>query len=38
MECHIISISSDWLLIFKIDEKRNTLNLARTGTHSELFG
>jgi mRNA interferase YafQ len=38
VECHIMSISSDWLLIFKIDKKQKTLNLARTGTHSELFG
>lgn len=37
MEYHIKSISSDWLLIFKKDEKQQTLNLARTGTHSELF-
>jgi len=31
-ECHI---EPDWLLIYKIED--NTLNLARTGTHSELF-
>lgn len=38
MECHITSISCDWLLVYKIDEKHKTLNLARMGTHSELFG
>ena len=38
MGCHITSISCDWLLVYKIDEKQKTLNLARTGTHSELFG
>jgi mRNA interferase YafQ len=38
MECHVTSISYDWLLIYKVDEKRKVLNLARTGTHSELFG
>ena len=37
MECHIGSISSDWLLIFKIDKEQKILKLARTGTHSELF-
>ena len=38
MECHIGTISSDWLLIYKIDIKQKILKLARTGTHSELFG
>ncbi len=38
MECHITSISCDWLLIYQLDEKQKTLNLARTGTHSELSG
>jgi len=38
MECHIGNISSDWLLIYKINKKKRTLKLARTGTHSELFG
>ena len=37
-ECHIGSISSDWLLIYKIDKKEKVLKLARTGSHSELFG
>ncbi|MDQ2863172.1 MAG: type II toxin-antitoxin system YafQ family toxin [Bacteroidota bacterium] len=34
LECHI---APDWLLIWKIDEKNNILNLVRTGTHSDLF-
>ena len=37
LECHILSVASDWLLIYKIDKENSTLNLARTGTHSELF-
>jgi mRNA interferase YafQ len=37
MECHIGTISSDWILIYKIDEKQKILMLARIGTHSELF-
>lgn len=32
-ECHI---SPDWLLIYRYNV--NTLELFRTGTHSELFG
>lgn len=32
-ECHI---SSDWLLIYRIDE--NELYLDCTGTHADLFG
>ena len=32
-ECHI---TPDWLLIYKQTETE--LNLARTGTHSDLFG
>lgn len=31
-ECHI---EPDWLLIYRIDER--TLELARTGSHSDLF-
>jgi mRNA interferase YafQ len=38
MECHIGTISSDWILIYKIDKTESVLKLARTGTHSELFG
>ncbi len=32
-ECHI---SGDWLLIYRLDE--DTVFLARSGTHSDLFG
>lgn len=31
-ECHI---QPDWLLIYKYDDE--TLNLTRTGSHSDLF-
>jgi len=33
-ECHI---QSDWLLIWRINEKTNSMILIRTGTHSDLF-
>jgi len=33
-ECHI---TSDWLLIYKVDKDILTLSLTRTGTHSDLF-
>ena len=33
-ECHI---QPDWLLIWQINVKNNTLILIRTGTHSDLF-
>lgn len=33
-ECHI---SPDWLLIYEVKDSVNILNLARTGTHSDLF-
>ena len=33
-ECHI---EPDWLLIYRIQLDKNTLELARTGTHSDLF-
>ena len=33
-ECHI---TSDWLLIYKIEHNILTLSLTRTGTHSDLF-
>lgn len=32
-ECHV---QADWLLIYRLDEE--TVYLARTGTHSDLFG
>lgn len=33
-ECHI---TPDWLLIYRIDKANLTLQLVRTGTHSDLF-
>lgn len=33
-ECHI---TSDWLLIYKIENDILVLTLTRTGTHSDLF-
>ena len=33
-ECHI---TSDWLLIYFINDDNLTLTLTRTGTHSNLF-
>jgi mRNA interferase YafQ len=33
-ECHI---SSDWLLIYRIEDNTLILYLSRTGTHSDLF-
>ena len=34
MECHI---QSDWLLIWKQDDKKLELIMINTGTHSDLF-
>ena len=34
-ECHI---QPDWLLIYRIEDEVLVLTLARTGTHSDLFG
>ena len=34
-ECHILP---DWLLIYRIEDEVLELTLARTGTHSDLFG
>ncbi len=34
-ECHILP---DWLLIYRIENNVLVLTLARTGTHSDLFG
>lgn len=34
-ECHI---QPDWLLIYRIEDDILILTLARTGTHSDLFG
>ena len=33
-ECHI---QPDWLLVYRVEEDRLILTLARTGTHSDLF-
>lgn len=33
-ECHI---TSDWLLIYRIEDNELVLTLTRTGTHSALF-
>ena len=34
-ECHILP---DWLLVYRIENEVLVLTLARTGTHSDLFG
>ena len=34
-ECHI---TPDWLLVYRIENDLLVLTLARTGTHSDLFG
>ncbi len=34
-ECHV---QADWLLIYRIEGDVLVLTLARTGTHSDLFG
>ena len=34
-ECHILP---DWLLIYRIEDNVLVLTLARTGSHSDLFG
>jgi mRNA interferase YafQ len=33
-ECHI---RPDWLLVYMIDDKVNSVTFLRTGTHSDLF-
>ncbi len=33
-ECHL---EPDWLLIYEVSKKNNTLTLLRTGSHSELL-
>ena len=35
MECHI---TSDWLLVWKQNDKELILILTDTGTHSDIFG
>lgn len=34
-ECHI---QPDWLLVYRIDDDILVLTLARTGSHSDIFG
>lgn len=34
-ECHI---QPDWLLVYRIEDNVLVLTLARTGTHSDVFG
>ncbi len=34
-ECHILP---DWLLVYRVEDDVLILTLARTGTHSDLFG
>ena len=34
-ECHILP---DWLLVYRREDEVLVLTLARTGTHSDLFG
>lgn len=34
-ECHI---QPDWLLIYHVHTKTNTIHFVRTGSHSDLFG
>jgi mRNA interferase YafQ len=34
-ECHI---QPDWLLIYRVEDDVLVLTMARTGTHSDLFG
>lgn len=34
-ECHILP---DWLLVYRVENDILVLTLARTGTHSDLFG
>ena len=33
-DCHI---QGDWVLIYEIDKKQNTVTFHRTGSHSDLF-
>lgn len=34
-ECHVMP---DWLLVYRVDRGLLTLELIRTGSHSDLFG
>lgn len=33
-----VTILPDWLLVYRIEDDVLVLTLARTGTHSDLFG
>ena len=33
-DCHV---QNDWVLIYRIDRKENTVTFARLGSHAELF-
>ena len=33
-ECHI---EPDWLLIYRVNQEKKSIELVRTGSHSELF-
>lgn len=33
-DCHILS---DWVLIYKVNDKDSIITMVRTGTHSDLF-
>ena len=37
-ECYECHIQPDWLLVYYYDNEVLVLTLARTGTHSDLFG
>ena len=37
-ECRECHIRPDWLLIYRIHERLEILNLIDTGTHADLFG
>ncbi|MDP2276746.1 MAG: type II toxin-antitoxin system YafQ family toxin [Nitrospirota bacterium] len=34
-ECHV---EPDWLLVYKVDIKEQTITFVRNGSHSDLFG
>ena len=32
-----LHIEGDWLLVYRLDAKRNTIRLVRTGTHEDIL-
>ena len=36
-DCRELHLSSDWLLIYKIDYQLKEITFIRTGTHTDLF-